>query len=66
MEEAEATVRAMQEMYVRLKLQVQPLVFMIKSTGNAVVVYNRNRWAFETAVKAVDICFKLVHVSYGY
>jgi hypothetical protein len=62
LDDAESTIAGMQEFYLGMRLTLQPLTFLVNSTGNVVVAYNAYRWSFDTSVKAVDVCFKLIHV----
>lgn len=62
LDEAETKLVSVREHYKDLKLTLQPLVFEVEG-GNSFVAYNHYRWSFNTPVKAMDVCFKLIHVS---
>jgi len=58
---AETRLNYVQQVYAELKMTLQPVVFSLP--GNAVVVFNNTRITAESTVKALDLCFKLIHVK---
>ena len=60
MAEAEDFLTGLRASYGEMQVSIQPLVFSLPN--GSVVVYDSNRFAVESLVKAVDLCFKLTHV----
>jgi hypothetical protein len=61
-DDAETRIAALCNMYAEHKLTLQPLVYSISGSGRSTVVLNNYRWTFETTIKAMDMCFKLIQV----
>ena len=60
LDDANAQLDVLHKRYGPMLLTVQPLVM---HTGDTFIVcYNTYRWCFDTSVKAVDVCFKLIQV----
>jgi hypothetical protein len=53
----------MQRLYGDVGLTLQPLVIKLRNEDSAVVALDKFRWPVESLLKAIDVCFKLIHVS---